>query len=59
MIRFDESNKLLYKFVYLNSLISISTESTMGKELAAAAIVIAIIQKGKTQDEKENEEQFW
>ena len=47
MIRFDESNILLYKLVYLNSLISISTESTMSKELKAAAVVIAIILKRK------------
>ena len=47
MIRFDVSNILTYKLAYLNSLISISTESTMSEELAAAAIVIAIISKGK------------
>ena len=42
MIHFDDSNIVLYKLVHLNSLISISTESAMSKELAAAAIVIAI-----------------
>ena len=47
MIRFDVSNILTYKLAYLNSLISISTESTMSEELPAAAIVIAIISKGK------------
>ena len=47
MIRFDDPNILTYKLAYLNSLISISTESTMSEELAAAAVVIAIISKGK------------
>ena len=49
---------LSYKLVYLNSLISISTESTMSEELADTTTVTAIITKKKTLNEKENEELF-
>ena len=46
MIRFDNSN-IIVQTCLLNSLISISTESTISKELAAAAVVIAIISERK------------
>ena len=44
---FMARNKISENLFYLNSLISISTESTVSKELAVAVIVIAIILKKK------------
>ena len=57
MIRFDDSN--IYKLVYGNSLIPISTESTMSEELAAAAIVIVIISKRKNTERKRKPRTVW
>ena len=54
MIKFDDSHIFSYKLIYLNSLISISIESTMSEKLAAIATATAIIQKEKTLNEKEN-----
>ena len=46
-------NKQLYGFIIsLNSLISISTESTMSEEFAAIATAIAIIPKRKNTERK-------
>ena len=59
MMRLDDSNILLYKFVYLNFLISVSTESTMSKELAPAAIVIEIISKVKNTGRKRKQRTVW
>ena len=43
---------LSYKLVYMNSLVSISTKSTMSEELAATAIGIAIISPKKNTERK-------
>ena len=59
MIRFDNSNILLYKHVYLNALISISTESTMREELAAIATAIAIIPKRKNTERRRKRRTTW
>ena len=48
-----------YKVVYLHSLISISTESTMSEELAAAAIVTAIISETKNTGRKRKQRTAW
>ena len=51
-ILFDDSNILSYKPVYLNSLVSIWTESTMSEELTAVATAIVIISKRKNTERK-------
>ena len=58
MIRFDDSN-ISYKLVYLNSLISISTESTISEEPAATATAIAIIPKRKNTERKRKRRTAW
>ena len=57
MIRFDNSN-IIVQTCLLNSLISISTESTISKELAAAAVVIAIISERKNTGLKKKHEEL-
>ena len=52
IIRFDDSTYYHTKIVYLNSLISISTESTMSEELATTATAVTIITKRKVLNEK-------
>ena len=47
------------KLIYLNSWISISTESVMGEELAAAAIVITKISKRKNTEQKRKRRTVW
>ena len=52
MTWFDDSDMQSYKLVYSNSLISISTESTMSDEPAVTATVIAIIPGKKSSERK-------
>ena len=59
MIRFDDSNILSYKLVYLNSWTSISTQNAMREELATAAIAIAIISKSKNTARKRKQKTVW
>ena len=47
------------KLIYLNSWISISTESVMSEELAAAAIVITKISKRKNTEQKRKRRTVW
>ena len=47
MIRLKDSTILLYRLVYLNSFISISTESTVSEELAVTAAANVKISKRK------------
>ena len=52
MIRFNDLNISPYTLVYLNPLMSISTDSRMSEELGATAIAIAIISKVKNTKRK-------
>ena len=59
MIRFDDSTILSYKLVYLNSLISISAESTMSEKLTATTNAIVIIPKRKNTKRKTKRKTVW
>ena len=59
MIRFDDLTILSYKLVYLNSLISISTGSTMSEEIADTATAIVIIPKSKNIERKRKCRTVW